>query len=529
VLAEFRESDILIRAIQRLKINTIKWLLTMNINYLVQDENGATALMHAAKSNTFLFVIEAIISKSSDCLFVTDNNNEHALFYAASHKTFKMLLDTELDVNHINKYGDNLLISCCKNKRFKNFREIVKITKDVNHVNYEGKNVAMYLVEEGRYEELIFLSKNNLDFYYTNKNNETLVTVLMKKFKEVYDTGKYQYIRVYVYTMFLLIYFNCDFNVRIDKEGNTPIMYFIMVGDYFSTVYLLEKCQSLDLSIKNYNGISVSYLLLNIHPIEKTLTEYILDYPTFDYNYTDIYNNSLVIHCIVRGNFDDALELIMTRKNVNIRNQLNNKRENALIIATKLGVLRDYLLQWDYINQQDYLGNTALYYALKLRDLETINLLLYYKANPFIKNFQGVSAYDLAVKINDAIIFSILNNPVSPEAMRLKMKSKSYKKTTDGKTNEYVKNYQIKNYKQEYKNIKEYRLTYAPLNNRQLAYNYLANIYLYLYSTPAPYRIETERKIQLVDSNEIYNDSDFFTFLELGELPDNKVTIYWYN
>jgi len=42
--------------------------------------------------------------------------------------------------------------------------------------------------------------------------------------------------------------FGTDLNVPIDSEDNIPIMFFIAVGDYFSTTYLLEQYRAIDLS-----------------------------------------------------------------------------------------------------------------------------------------------------------------------------------------------------------------------------------------------------------------------------------------
>jgi len=74
VLAQFRVSDVLIRACKDVKryylnydfqdfnesCNTkvIEWLLTMDINYAVQDEDGMTALMYAVKATKLGFLIK---------------------------------------------------------------------------------------------------------------------------------------------------------------------------------------------------------------------------------------------------------------------------------------------------------------------------------------------------------------------------------------------------------------------------------------------------------------------------------------
>lgn len=125
--------------------------------------------------------------------------------------------------------------------------------------------------------------------------------------------------------MNMLIEYGCDFNVPIDKDGNTPIMYFIMVGDYFATTLLLEKYQNLDLSIKNKHGFSASYLLFNIDASEKDLKNNLIFHKTFDYDFTDNNNNNFIMYFLVRNKLNDDFNKILKRKR--IKNQVNNKKE----------------------------------------------------------------------------------------------------------------------------------------------------------------------------------------------------------
>lgn len=46
----------------------------------------------------------------------------------------------------------------------------------------------------------------------------------------------------------------CDFNAPIDEEGNTPLMFFLKMGDNCSVYYILKNVENLDLSKKNKYG-----------------------------------------------------------------------------------------------------------------------------------------------------------------------------------------------------------------------------------------------------------------------------------
>ncbi|ORX38763.1 ankyrin [Anaeromyces robustus] len=506
VLSEFRKSDVLIRAIKNEKTDAVKWLLTMDMDYYTQDENGVTALMQAVNNSSFLFVVKEILNETEDIVNIADNNGNTALFYSKDEKSFSLLCEKNPDFDHVNKDGDTLLIKCCKRKSCPNFTKIINRINDFDHVNERGKTAAMYLVEHGNYKELQSLGKLKVNLNYKNKNNETTVTILINKFKEIYNSKYFSIMKNYVYTMFILLTYDCDFNVTIDKEGNTPIMYFIMIGDYFATTLLLEKFKNLDLSIKNEHGINASYLYFSIDYRETILKEKIFNHKTFDCDFVDNDGNTMIMHFLVREKVKDELESVFKRKKVKT-NEVNNKNENALMIATKLGLLPkcEYLFKTNNVNQQDYLGNTALYYAIKLKDKQSINLLTYYKADPTIKNYQGVSAFDLANELKEDFIFEVLKNPISPENMKeiikkdekptIFGKKKTKEEKLDKRLENYVMNYQINNYKEEYQYlIKNKRRSYSFINvDKMFLIPCFIETYVYLYMTNAPNSLREER------------------------------------
>lgn len=518
VLEEFRESDVLVKAIRNKKTTAVNWLMTMGMNYLAQDENEVTTLMRAAENSSYLSVMKEILEKCSDAIYITDINDSTALFYAngaEDDKPFSLLLQTKIDSKHINRNEETLLLNCCKRRFCPNFEKILSITDDIDHANKSGMTAAMLLVENGKYKELKSLcDRNNPNLDYINQNNESVVSILMKNLKRIYMEKSHILFKDYIYTMYILTINNCNFNIPIDKEGNTPLMYFMMIKDFYATAFLLEKCKNLDLSIKNNQGISASYLLFRIPPSEGVLRRALLNHETFDYNFADSYNNDLVMHFLYRGTLEDIGFRDIVRRKEKV-NHVNHKDENAVIIATKLGVLSEELIEGNDVNQQDYLGNTALHYAVKLRDRITINRLVYHKADPTIKNSHGVSAVDLVNEMNEEekqmkeCIIDILKNPLSPGKMKDKVDDEGTvfllfdkKKSKDEKLNDYIKNYQIKNYEQEYEDTLaklRYKCTYTPMPYDIQAEDYQINIYYHLYSMNAPKSMEAARKRNKVD------------------------------
>ncbi|ORX48908.1 ankyrin [Piromyces finnis] len=269
-LAEFRESDILVRACKENNKNLVKWLLTKDINLAVQDDNGRTALMYAAQHYSLLFAVEKMIKGNRKFIHLTDNYGNNALFYSSTNKNmFGVMIKTDIDIHHVNKDNENILLYSCKNDAYRCFSSILKLKLNVNLVNSSGKTAAMYLAENKRYFQLRDLYKKyKFDVNYRSKFGESLVSVFIKKYYNDYSysadpfftEGNYLAYKNYALTLMELVDLKCDFNVTIDEDGNTPIIYFLLTEDYTSANYLLSKCKNIDLSIQNKYGMSASLL-----------------------------------------------------------------------------------------------------------------------------------------------------------------------------------------------------------------------------------------------------------------------------
>lgn len=178
----FRESDILIQACKTNNINAIKWLMTMNINLLKQDDDGMTALMHAVKRYHQLFFVkkytEEVLSSFSkndddDPLNIKDRNGENVLFHAIKNtEAFKFLVGCipALDVNCV-EYSNNetVLIRCAKSDRV-NFISLIleRPDVDINIVDSKGWPISFYLAKKGLCHHFIDLDKKQCNYFYEN-------------------------------------------------------------------------------------------------------------------------------------------------------------------------------------------------------------------------------------------------------------------------------------------------------------------------------------------------------------------------
>ncbi|OUM62644.1 hypothetical protein PIROE2DRAFT_61756 [Piromyces sp. E2] len=451
----------------------------MSINYYTQDKNGMTAIMYAVENKELLFVVETLIANGDDNVHLTDIDGNNALFHAINnYEAFEKLLRTKIDVNHQNKEGDTVFIVCCKNEINDPYHKIVKLLVprhkiDTTHKNNEGKTGLTYLIKNGRYRSI-----NHIDGYLNiDQNdkindkkyliNETNLYDLIPIINTIYDSTDdidemSKKLSDYSRVILALIKFGFNLNKEIDSFGNTLMMYFMMKEDYTSMKYLL-KYDELDLSIQNQLG------------------------------------NNLLIHSIVRDDLDSFLNTLSALSDKKeIVDYQNNQNETALIIASKLGrykFLTNFFLDMCDINHQDCLGNTALFYAIKIKDKYIINLLAHHHADVTLKNKQGVSPMDLANELKEEDILEILNKPMTRYEMEKKLKKSGSnkgifssllnKKNTDEKLEEYVRNYQINNYQKEYDEllVNNYS-TYKPIPSNkitELAYK-LGMIYYQYYN-----------------------------------------------
>jgi len=501
VLSEFKESNIMINACKVENIPAIQWLMTMDINPYVQDENGMTFLMHAVEHSKLKFLVKEVLKNNDvdeEYLHLTDKNGETALFHAVNNPDIlEKLIYSNIDINCQNHNKESVLLYCCKNDMEEAINTLISKSSMIDYdvIDKEGRTIPMYLIIKNYFDMLcIVLRKKNFNINYHNKNNnESFVSLLINKYQEIFmDKTLSQYnskdidkISLFANVISLTYsYPNCDLNIPIDEDGNTPIMFFMMVKDYVTTSFILSDYENIDLSIKNKHGINASLLSVLIDKNEISLIKAFLEHKTFDSQCTDSLNNNILIYSVLNNNPSIFTKLV-DEKSIN---HLNNGKENAVIIATKLGFLEEissYSIHDVNINQQDHLGNTAIYYAIKIKDKYAINLLAYNKADIHIKNDNGVSAFDLAQDLNEKDILKILDKPISARDMKKKLsggkKSFFKKKDKDEKLNEYIKNYQINNYQEVYNTIINKILNYPEIEysnviNEKLVISYYYNI-----------------------------------------------------
>jgi len=269
----------------------------------------------------------------------------------------------------------------------------------------------MYLAEKARKVELTNLKKRNCNYNYKNKKNESVLSLVLKN---MYSTiGQSTLYLPYIKILTSYIHFGHNFDIPIDEDENTPIMLLIIVNDIHTLNYVLNYSNNYNLSLKNKYGESACSLALK-YKLPKGILTQMIKHPTFDINYKDLHNGNNILM------LSSMTEPMMINNILEINNTLintvNNNNENALILATKSnckGAITPLLNHHININHQDYLGNTALFYAIDKNNVELIKLLVSGNANMNLKNIEGVSPLDYAKKLNYKYILNIMMDSYS--------------------------------------------------------------------------------------------------------------------
>lgn len=187
------------------------------------------------------------------------------LLYSNNINNLRTLIVTSIDVNHLDCNNDSILTYCCKNKIYEPIKTLaVAKNLNLNTFNNDDKTAAIYLVEDLRYTELRQIVNKDMNFYYINRNNKSAMSILFKKYYEYYHNRDIDKILSTINVIKVLVDKSVNFNISIDEQGNTPVMFLMMVEDWISLSYIMFYHKNLDLSLKNIYGESASSLCLRM-------------------------------------------------------------------------------------------------------------------------------------------------------------------------------------------------------------------------------------------------------------------------
>lgn len=360
---------------------------------------------------------------------MVDKNGENAFFHAVNNiKGIELLLESKKMaeyVNQLNNNNDSVLTYCCRNRIYGPVIPLLRnASVDPNIFNNEEMTAFMYLVRDGRCEEIPFFKKWKTNYNFINGMNESGISILVRQYYKYYQENNRGALSAYINIIRVLVDKGCNFNTVIDDEGNTAFMFFLWLQDWSTVLYLLLYHKNLDFQRCNINGINAALLCGMLKKNEASeistiivpkFTEVCVRRSEFDINarYND-YN--ILMFFVIHNCWESVAQLL--RKNIKLIDQVNDKKETPLIIASKLGhkkVVKHILLDHIHdinIDHQDELGNTALHYALELGDKYIINCLAFHHANIHIKNNKGKSPIEIVKEHENDELISLLKKPL---------------------------------------------------------------------------------------------------------------------
>jgi len=392
-----------------------------------------TVLLHCCK-NDILDPIRFLSFKPDLEVNQVDQEGRNAAMYLVEngrYHEFQLLTGCNIDLDYCNEKKNetllSILIHCIyrkekdKKKAIERAMEKEKSEEKSRWNNRIKKNINKTKIWKKDDSKKNEEKEDDGDSNSQKNDNEKEVTEEEDSYD--YDENS-EYIIPYIKILMNLVQMECNFNISIDEEGNTPLMFFIMIEFVYSVHYIVSYYRKLNVSLQNKYGETAFSVSLKSN--NKSVIEMITNHPSFDFNYKDQNQNNLLMLYSFLNNAE-VIKLILDR-NKDLLNQTNTKGEHALMIATKLNhvvvvkTLLDYPVQ---VNQQDHLGNTALHYAVQKSQYDIINALAYAKADIHLKNNENLSPLDLAKTANNKKAIDLLEHPTSKTVTKLKKISKS--------------------------------------------------------------------------------------------------------
>ena len=222
------------------------------------------------------------------------------------------MINSGIDINHVNHDGETALIYCIKKGYPKPFQYLPSNPNiDINVVDNSGRTAAMYLVERGRRDEFLSLLKKNCNLEYVDVNNNALVlSILLNKmynyeFDHRYPVTYDTYIRMFVALVSLSNY-QIYFNISVDDDENTAFMIILSMNDLDTIAFCAKRMGCLDLSIKNKYGENATSPCVKLR--NRKVFNFIKDNITFNYYYRDPVNQNTLLmlsvmnNCVFMGN-----------------------------------------------------------------------------------------------------------------------------------------------------------------------------------------------------------------------------------
>lgn len=308
--------------------------------YTFEDEQTELnkQLLNAFFNNPTLSEIQQIIDRGANIL-LRDLNGRTLLHIAIEENVdfdiFSYLIEYGANTEAPDMYGNTPLMFAVEFAALDKANLLLQYNVDVSATNTEGET-ALYLASQIKgHKEIIMALLKNVSSISDENIDKIILNILENYDAEVLDT-------------LILVY--PDFDIPITKDNDTPLLYAIK--------NLLDK-DIIDLLIKEGSSMSL----------------------------VDKNNNTALLAALKVGIYPDVLEKLIELSDVNVEDK---QGKTPLMMSRDIKSMRLIVPKTVDINTADFVGNTALIYAVKnTSNLEIIKYLVENGADITSKNKYG--------------------------------------------------------------------------------------------------------------------------------------------
>lgn len=315
--------------------------------YTFEDEQTELnkQLLNAFFNNPTLSEIQQIIDRGANIL-LRDLNGRTLLHIAIEENVdfdiFSYLIEYGANTEAPDMYGNTPLMIAVEFAALDKANLLLQYNVDVSATNTEGET-ALYLASQIKgHKEIIMALLKNVSSISDENIDKIILNILENYDAEVLDT-------------LILVY--PDFDIPITKDNDTPLLYAIK--------NLLDK-DIIDLLIKEGSSMSL----------------------------VDKNNNTALLAALKVGIYPDVLEKLIELSDVNVEDK---QGKTPLMMSRDIKSMRLIVPKTVDINTADFVGNTALIYAVKnTSNLEIIKYLVENGADITSKNKYGETPKSLS-------------------------------------------------------------------------------------------------------------------------------------
>ena len=341
---------------------TIKHLINHNISVNIINNVKTTPLIWACFAKGNIENVRTLLAHGAD-INMTDKENNSALHFAArdaDSETIKHLINHNISVNIMNDDKKTPLICACFAKgNIENVRTLLAHGADINMTGRENNSALHFAARDADSETIKHLINHNIS---VNKINEDKMTPLIWACQA---KGNIENVRT-------LLAHGADINLT-GKENNSALHFAAKCADSETIKYLINHNISVNIinNVKTTPLICACFAKGNIENVRTLLAH------GADINLTNKYNNSALHFAAKCADSETIKYLINHNISVNI---INNVKMTPLIWACfakgNIENVRTLLAHGADINMTDKENNSALHFAAKCADSETIKHLI---------------------------------------------------------------------------------------------------------------------------------------------------------